>query len=136
MVITPEAVFAATVKVMSRPWVWGEADCCTASCDVFAGFHGFDPMLEARGRYRSERGAYLYIARRGGFEQMLADMLPRQGFHNPAREAPGDLALVVQDNAFGAALAICIQPGEWASKTETGHAILSGTRVIWSCRRP
>nr|WP_238149160.1 hypothetical protein [Arsenophonus endosymbiont of Aleurodicus floccissimus] len=42
---------------MSRPFSWGEHDCCLFAADCVIAVCGFDLCLEIRGRYRSKAGA-------------------------------------------------------------------------------
>ncbi|MFS1539321.1 MAG: DUF6950 family protein [Candidatus Phlomobacter fragariae] len=42
---------------MSRPFSWGEHDCCLFTANCVIAVCDFDPCLEIRGRYRSKAGA-------------------------------------------------------------------------------
>lgn len=126
----PEAVVRAASRIMSRQWCWRDAFCAAAACDVFRELHGFDPMAEVRGSFATERGALRWVRARGGMTLAVGGVLEPQGFA-ACGAVPGALGLVPQPGPFGAVLAICIRPGAWAAKTETGLAVASEYEVAW-----
>lgn len=47
----------------SRPFFWGEHDCCMFACNAIESMTGVDPAKPFRGRYKTERGALLALRR-------------------------------------------------------------------------
>lgn len=131
--MTPATVMVEVERVMAARWEWGVADCCTAACDVFAALHGVDPMAAIRGRYNTAIGAYRIIREWGGFPAM-AEALARSAGLSVGAGAPGEIGLSAPGHAGGPdgrALLICVQPGHWAGKSETGFTILPGAERCW-----
>tara|TARA_R110002126_G_scaffold78081_2_gene194609 strand:- start:7022 stop:7378 length:357 start_codon:yes stop_codon:yes gene_type:complete len=117
---------------MRNPFKWGLRRDCTAACVAFEALHGLDPLWGCQARYKTARGAALILKRAGGYLAWCEDT-----FDLPKTDTPktGDLALVASADPLGAALAICIRPGEYAAKTETGvRIILAEVCGSWSCR--
>lgn len=128
--MTPDQVVAAAVAHMAGPWSWRDA-CYGPACDAFAALYGFDPMASVRGRFSTERGALLFVRRRGGMVKCVSGILEPQRFTR--NEVPGALGLVPVSGPFKSALAICVQPGLWAAKCEEGFATVNEFEVSW-CR--
>ncbi|HGJ5883655.1 DUF6950 family protein [Arsenophonus sp.] len=51
---------------MSRPFSWGEHDCCLFAADCVIAVCNFDPCSEIRGRYRSKAGALRVLKNKFG----------------------------------------------------------------------
>lgn len=116
--ITPAQVFGAVDQVMSRPFHWGESDCCTAVWEVFARLHGADALIGVdRPCYADKRAARRLLHARGGLEGMCLHYAAQMGL--VAGHATGGIAI----SADHKSLFICIQPGLWAGKTVTGFAL-------------
>ena len=92
--LTGDKVLRLSMRIMGRSWVWGEADCCTAACDVFQALHGVDPMASLRGVYRTKIGAQRAIVARGGWMAM-------------AEALHADLRLYTHAKLNGTAIARC-----------------------------
>lgn len=122
-------ILAAALDVMDRPWKWGEADCCTAACDVFDRLYGIDPMASLRGRYTSRREAYRIVREMGGFEAMTQTLADKAGLREGNGE-PGEIGIIF-GQMDGFALGICLAPGSWAGKTPTGLATLPAALRSW-----
>ena len=64
------------VVACSRSFVYGEFDCCLMPCEAVEVITGVDPLVDLRGRYKTELGA-LRVLRRfagglvGGLEFLL-----------------------------------------------------------------
>lgn len=130
--VTPRAAFDAALKHMGGRFTWGLRSDCTAACVAFDALHGIDPLKDATATYHNALGAYLILRRAGGY---LAWCKATFNLPETDEPQPGDLALIKSADPFGAALAICIQPGEYAAKTEGGLAISPAeTMGAWSCR--
>lgn len=132
-VISPAAVMAEVERIMSAHWQWGAADCCAAACDVFEALHGIDPLAPLRGTYNSAIGAARLIRTWGGFSA-IADALAAGAGLGIGQGATGEIGLSVSGAARGPeqrALLVCIQPGAWAGKTETGYAIINTAERSW-----
>ncbi|GEM_PF-881468 len=117
--ITPAQVFAAVDQVMSRPFHWGQSDCCLAVWDVFARLHGADALMGMeRPHYAGKRAAARLLRARGGLEGLLHHYAATAGLR--AGHASGGIA-ISRDRKT---LLICIQPDLWAGKTATGFALM------------
>lgn len=127
--VTERRVLATAIDVMDRPFEWGVADCCTSACDVFLRLHGIDPMAPLRGRYRTERGARVHIARRGGFLAM-ANALAAEAGLVPGAGAPGEIGVV--ETPDGPALAIS-DGGVWLAKSPGGVTSVATAARSWTC---
>lgn len=123
--MTPETVLAAVDAAMSRLFEWGVADCCLSACDTFASLWGVDPIAAYRGQYEGLRGAAALIRESGGLPALAETVASSLGLTEG--HAPGGLAL----STDGRSLLICIQPGQWAGKTETGFAIVRAAGRGW-----
>lgn len=121
-------VLARAIDVMDRPWKWGEADCCTAACDVFRALHDIDPMAPLRGRYRTMREAHRIIRDMGGFVAMAKSLAASAGLSAGTGE-PGEIGVAEHDG--GLALVIAIGPRAWAGKTLTGMTTVHEAVVMW-----
>lgn len=53
----PERLAEFLVAAESRPFVWGETDCCLFVCDAVLVMTDFDLAAEYRGKYSSQLGA-------------------------------------------------------------------------------
>jgi hypothetical protein len=113
-------ILAHAIEVMERPWKWGEADCCTAACDVFMRLTGIDPMASLRGVYTTRAGAVAMIRSLGGFEQMADTLAARAGL-TATNGAPGDIAVGrLLDGRH--VLTIGVAPGVFVGKSPSGMA--------------
>lgn len=120
-------------RVMGDRWQWGVRDCCSSAADVFLALHGIDPMAEVRGTYSTAIGAYRLIRDWGGFPAM-ADAMARIAGLEIGTGQPGEIGLSEPGNAGGPdgrAMLICIQPGQWAGKSEMGFVVLPGVERCW-----
>jgi hypothetical protein len=129
--VTERAAFDAACAALRRPFAWGLRTDCTAGCVAFAVLHGADPLDGCRNAYSSRLGAARILKRAGGYLGWCRATFDLLETETPR---PGDLALIESGDPFGAALSICIRPGEFACKTETGMAI-ARWRVLgaWTC---
>lgn len=122
--ITPEDVFSEAERVMSKPFAWGERDCCSSSCAVFSALWGFDPMASVRG-YSGAMGAGRLMSRFGGLLG-LAQRLADDAGLRPGHKS-GGLAISIDERS----LLICIRPGLWAGKSNLGMALLREAGKGW-----
>jgi len=127
--VTGEQVMALASDAMERPFIWGQSDCSTAACDVFAALHGIDPMARVRGIYQSACGAMRLITVQGGWAAYSAALAADAGLVPVDQEAAGDIGLV--ETAGRHSLAICAGPGIWATKTENGLGIVTKAERAW-----
>lgn len=122
-------ILAHAVEIMARPWRWGEADCCTAACDVFARLHGVDPMAPLRGRYGDRQGAFRLIKGLGGWVPMATSLAASAGLRAGRGEA-GEIGVAALPDG-GHALVVCVAPGSWAGKTLCGLATVAQVERCW-----
>lgn len=130
--LTPKAVMAEVDRIMSMPWKWDVADCCTSACDVFHALHGIDPMASVRG-YGDAMGAARLIRSYGGFVAMASALASGSGLA-VSDGRTGDIGVSSVGVAEGPerrSLLICVQPGVWAGKTITGYAIIKNAERCW-----
>ena len=131
--LTGDHVLRLSMRIMGRCWTWGEADCCTAACDVFQALHGVDPMASLRGVYRTKIGAQRAIVARGGW-MVMAETLAREAGLGAGQGAAGDIALV-RTEAGLYALAVTLGEGACVAKSLNGGTILQGFERSWACPR-
>lgn len=62
----PRRLDAAIQAAASRPFAWGQHDCCVWACDTVLDFTGCDLMAPLRGRYGDARSAALAMRRYAG----------------------------------------------------------------------
>lgn len=119
------------LRVYDGPLVWGVSDCCACACDVFLALHGVDPMTPLRGAYRSERGAKVAIARRGGWLAMTRALADQAGL-TAGQCAAGELILMPA--AEGCTLTIGIGHGLAACRVDGGMQAISvdGALASWA----
>jgi hypothetical protein len=131
MKVTPRQVFATARAIMARPFAWGSADCMTSACAVFHALHGIDPLASFQQTYSTLGEAMRILRDAGGYASWC-----RHTFDLPQTDSPdtGDLVLIRAGRPWGAALVICIVPGEYAGKAGTGVAVLRGEmKEAWTC---
>lgn len=117
---------------MRKPFAWGLRSDCTVACAAFEALHGIDPLAGSEAHYSTALGAARILKRAGGY---LAWCEAAFDLPDTTQSQPGDLALIGSADTFGAALAICIRTGVYASKTETGMAIAKAEILkAWTCR--
>lgn len=98
----------------SRPFVWGNWDCCLFAADAVLALTGVDHAATFRGRYRTERGARLALRKQGlnSVNDVLVFLL---GEPQPiARLQRGDVVLLDLDS------------GETAGVLWAGQAFAAG----------
>lgn len=61
----PELLLDAVEAARSKPFAWGQHDCCTFAADCVQAMTGVDLMAEFRGRYTSAKGAVKVVAKAG-----------------------------------------------------------------------
>ena len=123
---------AAVLRHMRQPFAWGLRTDCTVACVAFEAMHGVDPLRNCGDSYNTALGAARIIKRAGGYLEWC-----RATFDLPENNTPraGDLTLVESTDAFGAALAICVSPSEYAMKSEAGMIIARAKHLgAWKCR--
>jgi len=111
-------VMEVALEIADRPWVWGQSDCCTFACDVFAAVYGFDPMASIRGTYSDQISAARLIRSRGGMMENVRRTLRDAGLV-PCEPREGALGAVVEPDGTVVA-AICARPGVWIVRTMRG----------------
>lgn len=117
---------------MRAPFSWGLRRDCTVACVAFSALHGTDPLGRCDVTYSTKREAYRIVTRAGGYLAWCRATIELPTTETPG---PGDLALIESCDPLGAAMALCIKPGEFASKTETGLMISHGIVLeAWTCR--
>ena len=118
-------------EARSRPFLWGDSDCCLMPCDGVLAITGVDPAAKLRGRYKTLRGAQGALRRfaRGGVvetvEKIAADLAAPEVTLRFARR--GDICLITDpelvETGFDAMLAICLG-------REVGIAQVDGLRLL------
>lgn len=99
-------------SVRTKPFTWGEHDCCLFTCNCIQIITGLDPAAEVfRGKYSDLPGAMSLLNEHGGVEAIAVERCAAFGFAEiqVAFATRGDVLLVDTDN--GPTLGIC-----WGSK--------------------
>jgi hypothetical protein len=112
-------VMDVALSLSEVPWEWGQSDCCTFACDVFAALYGIDPMAGLRGTYGSAAGAARLIQSRGGMEANIRRTLRDAGLA-PCDPREGALGAVRDTGGLVLAGIYCGATGLWLVRTTTG----------------
>lgn len=118
-------------QARSRPFLWGEFDCCLMPCEAVREITGIDPAAALRGRYKTERGAVGALRRFAGgglietAEKITGDLgMPEVALSFARR---GDVCLItdprVVPRGFDAMLGLCLG-------REVGVMQLDGLRLL------
>lgn len=133
-VLTGDDVMRAAQAAMMRPWVWGEADCCTSVCDMVIALFGHDPMDDIRGAYDSAEGADALIGAYGGFLGIASAMARSVGWLPVSGPVwPGDVGVTAPGvhQPDRRALAMCVGPGAWVCKSPRGLTVVREVDRCW-----
>ena len=93
----PELFSAYLRECQTRPFAWGEFDCCLFACDAIKLMTGIDPAENFRGRYNDVHSALEVIATHGGdLEQLAATVAAQYGLEEvPVNFAQtGDIVVI------------------------------------------
>ncbi|WP_158963902.1 DUF6950 family protein [Chachezhania sediminis] len=138
--VTPARVVEAVADIMAGPLIYGGSDCCHAAADVFLRLWGIDLcaawVAEIGTADVRSAGAALRLIGPRGFAVVASAVVARAGLVQRF-EHPGALGLIRTETAarFGGVMAgICIRPGCWAGRTETGFGIATDAVTIWGIR--
>lgn len=71
------AFYAMIEDYKTRPFEWGEADCCLFVADALAALYGKDYAAPFRGKYTTEKGAYKLLKKYDGIEGYLDGLFER-----------------------------------------------------------
>lgn len=122
------------------PFAWGSHDCALFACDVAQAICGLDFAAEFRGRYSSERGAYLALKRFSGSNakrHRLEAAVVEIAKNYDCPEVPPLMArrgdIVLMDSEMGGVLGICV--GETIAKAGAEIGVdfvpLAAARRAW-----
>jgi hypothetical protein len=123
----------------SRPFAWGQQDCCLFACDGILAQTGLDPAAKMfRGKYRDALGAARLVRKHGGVEAIASRICGELGFVEvPVRLAQrGDVVAIsgeaLGDNVpyMGVALGLCV--GGTAAFTGSAGLVF---HPLKNCRR-
>jgi hypothetical protein len=129
--MTPDLALRVALRSMSKTFRWGLRTDCTCACVAFASLHHVDPLGGCVDRYENAITACRILRRSGGYAQWCRNNIKLPSIAVPAS---GDLALIESSDCIGAAMALCIQPGEFAAKTHTGLKIVPAKSLeAWTC---
>ena len=96
----PERLFTVVKKAKQSTFVWGENDCALFACDCVKAMTGIDHASKARGKYKTEKGAWRALAKIEGVKTLpeLADKYlgSRIDLVNAKR---GDVVSLIVDSA-------------------------------------
>lgn len=103
----PEAFASALSHAQSKPFVWGENDCCLFACNCIEAITGTDLARTFRG-YTTRDEAMAFIAGYGGLYQLAATICREHGVPEmpPLQARRGDVVLF--EGGEGGTLGICI----------------------------
>lgn len=103
--------------VESRPFAWGQCDCCLFLADWIDLTHGTNFAAVFRGRYGSLASALRVIEREGGLFHLLSSRAILAGFTRTEWPLSGDAGLVM--TPLGETAAVRTSIG-WACKSPNG----------------
>lgn len=107
----------------SRPFEWGECDCCLWAADWVMLRTGRDPAKPLRGLYRGQIGASRYVKRAGGYRPLVGSLMARAGFPETGFPMVGDVGLIDIDEGSGWAVAIKLPGRRWVAKAPLGVTV-------------
>ena len=140
---------AAMATSCTREVQWGVDDCTFWCADILAPLLGVDLVAEARGKFRSQSGAYRFMGA-GGLRKWLNKTAITRGWAwvPPDRAQVGDVGiamaarrtvrrwLVINGKKVKSAVevpaastVICIAPGWFVARGELGFATIPASRV-------
>jgi len=76
----PALLWAFVQSRQSRPFVWGEHDCCLFAADWVRELHGIDPAEDFRGAYTSALGAARIVGHGFSLATFVGDRFAALGF--------------------------------------------------------
>jgi hypothetical protein len=76
----PALLWAFVQERQSRPFVWGEHDCCLFAADWVRELHGIDLAADVRGGYSSALGAARIVGHGFSLGTFVGDRLAVHGF--------------------------------------------------------
>jgi len=126
----PEQLAAAVKEAETKPFQWGEHDCCLFAADIVLAMTGEDPAVAFRGRYRTATGAKRALTRYGrGSVPATVDAL-FGARHRPQMARRGDLLLAA--TAQGEAVGVCVGPhGVFAAPAGLTRVPLADCLCSW-----
>jgi hypothetical protein len=134
--MTPRELTKFLQVEMSRPFEWGQSDCCMSIANLWRHVHGNDPAAWLRGTYSTVTGKDATVAANRGLQRLVTRIAANAGAARTPQPNTGDFGLiVVGGKPFGA---ICTgRVGSkvcWAVRSETGFAFLTNPRILraWS----
>jgi len=128
----PRDVVEAVDSVMSGPIVYGQSDCCRSADAVFVRLWGVRVMPAVE--YASWRQACRAMLKRGVSLAGAVEAAALRAGLLPCHAHPGALGIVAGADAppFGDVLpAICICPGKWAVRTDSGWGVVPSSIEAW-----
>jgi len=90
----------------SRPFAWGDNDCCLFAVRCLDAVRGSDWAAAVEGRYSTPRGAARFLYREGGLAEAVTRRLGTAQVGTCAKR--GDLCLVA--TRHGPGLGVCLGP--------------------------
>lgn len=112
---------------MTRPFSWGEHDCCLFAADCVQAMTGTDPAAEFRGTYRTAVGAKKAIlARAVSLTALIDEVLPRVDARLVQR---GDVVLF--DGPQGETLGIVWHGAVWAVGARGAGPVEAEIKLAW-----
>ena len=100
----PERLNKIIKESQSKPFVWGQHDCCLFAADVVMELTGIDHAADLRGTYSTMTEAARVIKRNGGIRSIVTNALGAE--INPKLAQRGDIVLI--DGDYGETLSVCI----------------------------
>lgn len=104
----PSLLESAMRERWSRPFRWGEQDCCKFAATLVEAMSGQD-LARGFGRYKGQLGAARILKRAGGVEGLMEGVAARHGMQEwpgVAYARRGDVCLIKTEG--GEALGVCV----------------------------
>lgn len=112
---------------MTRPFSWGEHDCCLFAADCVLAMTGVDLAAEFRDTYHSATGAKKAIlARADSLTALIDEMLPRADVRLVQR---GDVVLF--DGPQGETLGVVWYGAVWAAGERGAGPVAAEIKLAW-----
>lgn len=85
----------------TRPFKWGEWDCCLFVCGAIEAMTGVDPAASFRGHYTSRAEAFDLMREAGGFEPFIDQLATKLGLTEVSPLFAGRGAVVLANGGPG-----------------------------------
>lgn len=120
----PSGIDGIVVREFSRPFEYGESDCCLSVANVLVALGRADPAASWRGQWKDEADAVAIT--RGDLETIIPREAARLGWPeiDPGTAKPGDIGLSL-------GVLLIRTENAWAAKSEKGVVVMRRAQRAW-----